>query len=169
MESIDWVQICFRWLHIGGVIILVGGTFFLVALLAPVATKLPAEEHNQLREGLIRRWKIVVHVGITVILLSGLVALIKFAPTATTAWHMLMGIKFLLAMVVFFIASALVGRSKGLEPIRKHRKFWMPLNLAVAAIIIMIAGTLRFLPSKQAAADPARPNRPLPVAQPVVH
>lgn len=169
MESIDWVQICFRWLHIGGVVILVGGTFFLFAMLAPAAKGLSPEEHNSLRERLLNRWKWVVHIGITVILLSGLAALIKFAPQATSLWHMLMGIKFLFAMVVFFIASALVGRSKGLEPIRQQRRFWLPFNLVVAAMIIMIAGVLRFLPSKPPASD-ARPARAVvePSASPAV-
>ena len=58
-------------------------------------------------------------------------------------YHSLMGSKIILAMVVFFLASALTGRAKGLQGLRQKAGFWLGVNLALAAVIIAIAGYLK--------------------------
>ena len=41
------------------------------------------------------------------------------------AYHGLMGTKIILAFIVFFLASVLVGRSARFEPLRRDRKKWL--------------------------------------------
>ena len=60
-----------------------------------------------------------------------------------TLYHALLGTKMLLALVVFFIASALVGRSEKMEPIRKQKDKWIKVLILLAAIIVAISGFVK--------------------------
>jgi hypothetical protein len=59
------------------------------------------------------------------------------------AYHMLIGIKMLLAFIVFFFASALVGRSAGLQGFRDSREKWLRVLCLLAVVIVAISGTLK--------------------------
>jgi uncharacterized membrane protein len=158
VSEIDLVRVLFRWMHIGSVIVLVGGAVFQRFFVMPAATSLPEAEHQALKDRVLARWRILVHVLITLILISGFYNLIKMAREVTSTWHMLIGVKILLALVVFFIASALVGRSKGLQPIRDQAFLWLGVNVALAAAIVMISGVLRYLPPKASAQREDQPS-----------
>src|ERR1700728_4877480 len=124
MSAVEILNILSRWIHIGTAIVIVGGTVFLRFVLLPVAEGLPQAEHDQLRAGVMGRWKKFVMVGITLFLLSGffnylVVSVPKHRGDKT--YHMLMGIKIVLALIVFFFASVLVGRSPRFEPMRQAR------------------------------------------------
>lgn len=69
-------------------------------------------------------------------------------------YHVLFGVKFLLSLVVFFIASALVGRSPALAAIRKNARVWLTVNLMLVVAVICIAGVMRV------ARDTLPPERP---------
>ncbi|MDX1961498.1 MAG: hypothetical protein SFX18_00005, partial [Pirellulales bacterium] len=58
-------------------------------------------------------------------------------------YHSLFGLKFLLALGIFFIASALAGRSAGLQKIRDQAPFWLNVNLALILAVVVISGLLR--------------------------
>jgi hypothetical protein len=58
-------------------------------------------------------------------------------------YHMLFGIKFLLAMVVFTVASLLAGKTALADKLRASAKFWMSLNILLAVLIVCISGILR--------------------------
>ncbi|QDU59683.1 hypothetical protein Pan216_05150 [Planctomycetes bacterium Pan216] len=149
MDQINWLTVLARWTHIGSVIVLVGGVVFTRFVLIPAATvALSDEQHDKLRSLVVGRWKMFVHTLIALIFISGIYNVIILAPQRTPVWHMLFGLKFLLAMGVFFIASAMVGRSKGMQGMRDNPLFWLGLNCGLAAVIVMISGVLRSLPPK---------------------
>ena len=158
MQEVDWLQVVFRWMHIGSVIVLVGGAFFMRFVLMPSAKELPDEAHATLRGRVLGRWKKLVGILIGLILISGFYNLIKTVKTVDTLWHMLIGVKILLALAVFFIASALVGSSKGLQPIRDKMPLWLALNIALATTIVLISGLLRYLPRKPATELAGQPS-----------
>jgi hypothetical protein len=58
-------------------------------------------------------------------------------------YQMLFGIKFLLALAIFALASILAGRSPGTQRIRDNAKFWLNVNLAMALAVIAISGIMR--------------------------
>lgn len=143
----DWAALVSRWLHVGSVIMLVGGSAFLLLVLAPAADKLGEAERNALRDNLMARGRKFVHSLVGLILLSG--AYNFYARMNTERpWHMLAGIKVLLGLFFLFIASALVGRSKGLQKIRDDWRFWLKINLIVAVVAVMLSGYMRFLQTK---------------------
>ena len=49
----------------------------------------------------------------------------------------------MLAFGIFFLASALVGRSKSFEGMRKNAKLWQLVIIILAAIIVGISGYLK--------------------------
>jgi uncharacterized membrane protein len=139
----DAISILSRWIHIGTAIVLVGGTVFLRFVLAPVAAQLSDAEHQKLREGVLSRWKKFVHGGIVLFIVSGFYNyLVVQAPhhRGDGKYHALIGTKILIAFGIFFIASALAGRSKAFDGMRKNAKFWQLVIVLLAALIVGISG-----------------------------
>ena len=139
----EMAAILSRWIHIGTAIVLVGGTVFLRFVLSPAAAQLAETEHAKLKELVMKSWKKYVHGGILLFLISGLYNyLVVQAPLhkGDKLYHALMGIKIILALAVFFLGSALVGRSKSFEGMRKNSKFWQLVMILVSALIVGISG-----------------------------
>lgn len=139
----DWIAIISRWTHIGTAIVLVGGTFFLRFVVTPAAAQLVDSEHTKLKMLVAGTWKKFVHVGIVLFMASGFYNYIVVgAPMhrGDRLYHPLIGTKILLSMVIFFIASALVGRSKSFEAMRQKSKLWQTILLLLASVVVGISG-----------------------------
>lgn len=139
----DWFAIISRWTHVGTAIVLVGGIFFQRFVLVPVASHLPDAEQTRLTSLVMAAWKKFIHVGIVLFLVSGFYNyLIVAAPLhkGNKLYHPLIGTKILLALGMFFIASALVGKAKAFESMRRSASFWQTVVLLLAAIIVGISG-----------------------------
>jgi len=150
-----------RIVHIGTAIVAVGGTVFMRFILMPAASAaLSQADHDGLRARILGSWKKVIHGAILLFLLSGAVNYGRVIAQRTHSgdglYHGLMGTKILLAFAIFFIASALVGKSPAFASIRSNAKKWLTVNVLLAAVIVMISGTLRFRPE--------RPRLPIPAA-----
>jgi hypothetical protein len=68
-------------------------------------------------------------------------------------YHPLIGTKILLAFVVFFLASALVGRSAGTQKFRDQSGKWMTVVVVLSAVIVAISGFIKVRPLPGAAAQ----------------
>jgi uncharacterized membrane protein len=142
MDSAQLVEVLSRWIHVGAAIVLLGGSTFIRFILLPEAERLPTEQHDQLRQGILVRWKRFVMAGITLLLVTGFYNYLSresFPPR----YHMLMGIKILLALGVFFLGSALTGRSAGLAAIRQNARTWLLVLIVLATLVVAIAGYLK--------------------------
>jgi hypothetical protein len=62
-----------------------------------------------------------------------------------TRYHALFGAKFLLALVAFYFASALVGRGQGTQWIRNDRAKWLSVTLGLTLAVVMLSGWMRQL------------------------
>lgn len=132
-----------RWIHVGTAIVLVGGTCFMRFVLLPAARRtLSDESHELLREAVRDRWKRFVHLGIALLLISGFYNYIKAMPghKGVPLYHALIGTKILLALAVFFLGSALVGRSPAFAKMREFPRPWLMLILLLSAAIVGISG-----------------------------
>lgn len=149
MDSMLWVDSLFRWMHVGTAIVLVGGTVFMRFVLMPSAASLSEEEHEKLRAPLIGRWKLFVHIGILLLLVSGLYNYIMVMipkHRGDGLYHGLLGTKMILAFVIFFLASVLVGRASAFEKMRQDRKKWLFVIIILATIIVLISGFVKVRP-----------------------
>lgn len=142
MFAIDVIS---RIVHVATAITLVGGSIFTLCVLLPAAKALSAEAHDALASAINGRWKRFVHLGILLFLVTGFynyfnaMALHK----GDGLYHALLGTKMLLAFVVFFIASALVGRSAKLEPMRKAKAKWLSMMVLFGLVIVGISGFVK--------------------------
>ena len=142
----DWIAITSRWIHVGTAVVLVGGLVFLRFVLGPAAAQLPEEAHAKLKGLVLAKWKKFIHGGIALFVLSGFYNyLVIQAPLhkGDKLYHALMGTKILLALAVFFLSSALIGRSKAFAGMRTNPKLWQGIIIALAALIIGISGFVK--------------------------
>jgi uncharacterized membrane protein len=148
MQFIEWVALLSRWAHILCVVIAVGGAVFSRFVLLPAAEEsLSVEDHGRLRAAAMGRWRKIVHACIVLLLLSGgfnfYLALRDKVPPMP--YHALFGVKFLLALVVFFLASALAGSKPGFAALRARGKKWLGVLVGSAVVVILLSGVLRAL------------------------
>jgi hypothetical protein len=154
-----------RWLHIGSAMLAIGAPFFVRFALMPAAgSVLDEAAQEKLRERINARWRHVVYVLITLFLISGLYTFLvpvriaatgplvsarwrDFSPEDKRLYHMIFGIKMLCALGIFFLASALAGRTATFAPIRRRARTWVGVLLVLAAILVVCSTMLRFLPN----------------------
>ncbi len=136
------VDIVSRILHVLTAIMLLGGSVFMLLVLIPSAKALPEEPHNQLAAAVTGRWKRFVHLGVLLLLVTGLYNYVRAVSLhkGDSLYHALLGTKMLLALGIFFIAAALVGRSKSLQRIRDHRKKWLSIAVLMGVAVVAISG-----------------------------
>lgn len=134
-----------RWAHILGAITLMGGAIFMRFALVPAAKTLADDAHAQLRAEVRKRWSKVVMLAIAVLLISGLVNFVLLTQQykLEKPYHMFFGIKFLLALPIFYIASLLTGRSAAADRMRQNATLWLNVNLVLATAVVCIGGFLK--------------------------
>lgn len=143
------VPLISRWLHIFGAIFLLGGAFYLRAVLMPAANEsLDGETHEKLRQSVMGRWRKIMPILFTLLILSGVynfVMVTRFEHDGQPQYHMLFGIKFLLAMAVFALASMLAGTKSVSQKLQKNSKLWLGITIAMGVIIVMLAGYMKMM------------------------
>ena len=130
-------------------------------VLLPSAKTLPEEPHEQLANEVGGRWKRVVHLGVLLLLVSGLYNYFRAmgSHNGDSLYHALLGIKMLLALAVFFLASALVGKSPKLQPIRDARGKWIRVVVLLGCVIVAISGFVKVRGAPTPPTDVAPANR----------
>ncbi len=153
----DPLLLLLRWMHIFGAVLLVGGLCFSRFALLPALADTEEDSREKLQERIRRKWLPWVIIAITLLLVSGLANFLLFNSTVTsqgwgngewmkqTSYHTIFGVKFLLALLVFYFASGLVGRGSGTAWIRSDRARWLGVTLGLAVAIIILSGWLRNL------------------------
>lgn len=142
----DPIQIVSRILHVLAAILLLGGGMFKLFVIIPSVTELGDEDRRALRERFLKRWRYLVATGIALLIFTGFYNFIFVSiplHKGDALYHALMGTKILLAFLVFFLASALAGRSAKLEFIRSNAKTWLTVTVLISTVIVAIAGFLK--------------------------
>jgi hypothetical protein len=136
-------RVASRIVHILCALILGGGLFYMRLVLSPAGPQACFGE----RRAVWARWV----GGATLLLLaSGLFNFVVILGQVKEAggklppsYHMLFGVKFLLGLLVMFIAAILAGKTTAADRFRGNMGAW--LNIAVAAVvaIVIIGAVLR--------------------------
>lgn len=146
MTSDIVLTVVMRWVHILSAIVAVGGMLFIRVVLMPaVRESLTEEQHAVLRDRVMARWRRIIAVTIGLLLLTGIYNFVVLSVPKgkeASSYHLIFGIKFILAFAVFFLASALTGRSPALAGIRAKAGFWLTLNATLAIIVVLLATVL---------------------------
>jgi hypothetical protein len=137
------VRVISRIIHILCAIILGGGLFYMRSILAPSGAAACFAD----RRGVWARW---AGVATFLLLASGLynyVTIVRAAKDAghalPSSYHMLFGIKFLLALSVFFIAAILAGRTSAADRFRANMGRWLKIAWTAIMAIVVIGALLR--------------------------
>src|SRR5262245_21234685 len=138
-------NLLFRWMHILAAITAVGGTIFARAVVMPALAELPSDHRATLHAAMRARWSKIVAAAIALLLASGLYnfAMIIVHYQVPRWYHPVFGVKFLLALVIFMIASLLVGKTAAAEQLRRNQRLWMNVNIALAVTVVVLSGILR--------------------------
>jgi uncharacterized membrane protein len=144
------LQVVLRWMHIVPAVVAGGASIFARFALLPALSTLPDAERGRLREAIDRRWRLVVAACIGLLLVSGIANFALYQAPAhkgQALYQALFGVKFLAALVVFFLASALSGRSPALAGIRANARLYAGIAAALVLLILLISGVLRNIPT----------------------
>ncbi|NCA11520.1 hypothetical protein EBR56_06890 [bacterium] len=158
MSPDEIISLLLRWAHVLAAIAALGGLAFARFGLVPALAEFDAATQERIHAAIRRRWLPWVIGAITVLVASGFANFlifngrVKAAPEfwgATwmrdTSYHALFGAKFLIAMVMFYFASALVGRGAGTQWVRNDRARWLSVTLVLGLAVVLISGWLRQL------------------------
>jgi len=155
--SMDPVTLALRWAHVLAAIVAMGSLVFARFALVPTLDEVEGDVRDRIHEGIRRRWLPWVIGAITVLLASGLANFLLFNARVKeegwaggewmrmTNYHALFGAKFLLAMVAFYFASALVGRGAGTQWVRNSRAKWLSVTLGLTVAVVLLSGWMRQL------------------------
>ena len=134
----DAIYVVMRWLHISSVATLVGGMIFGRLVMVEAAEGLSPDS----REGLLDRaatlYRPLVFAAMTGLLISGSYQVLTI-PGHRAIYHMLLGVKLLLAMHVFAVAILIV------RPHNKRRGRMMAGAAFSGLAIIAISAYLRHI------------------------
>ncbi len=153
----DPVTLALRWAHVLAAIVAMGGLVFARYGLLPALAEVDEATRERIHDRIRRSWLPWVIGAITVLLASGLANFLLFNARVkaegwanggwmrATSYHALFGAKFLLALVVFYFASGLVGRGAGTQWIRDDRRKWLSVTLGLALAVVLLSGWMRQL------------------------
>jgi uncharacterized membrane protein len=145
MDVMDLVRLVFRWLHILPAVILLGGVFFMRLAVWPALPQLKEDEGQRIQDAFRGKWAMWVGISAGLLLLSGIVntVLILKEYKVDPIYHGMLLLKILLALAIIYIASMLSGRSGAADRFRQRSRMWLNVNMALAIILILVAGVMR--------------------------
>lgn len=164
----DPTLLLLRWAHVLAAIVAMGGLVFARFALLPALSELDESTRDRVHDRIRRHWLPWVIGAITLLLASGLANFLLFNARVKgeewaggqwmreTNYHALFGAKFLMALVAFYLASALVGRGAGTQWVRNDRAKWLSVTLGLTLGVVLLSGWMRQLhtgPNMMAAGD----------------
>jgi len=153
MTPLFWTLLFLRYLHILGAIALMGGTIFAYFAAGPGLEGLSDDQRIQAHAAIRSRWNKFVMISTAALLISGLINMILYPiffefHEMKAAYNIWTGVKFLLALPIFFFAALLTGRSALAQKIQANGRTYMAINLVLALSMVLIGGALRFVDRK---------------------
>jgi len=141
----DWLMLTSRVLHIMGAIIIVGGLFYLWAVVKQGATSGAATSVDQFFGGQRATWAKWVGITSGLLLATGLWNFVQMVKTyeIATSYHMMGGIKILLSLVFMALAALLAGRTAVADTIRQKWRMWLSVTLILGILIVVVGGVMR--------------------------
>jgi uncharacterized membrane protein len=157
MTPLYWTLLVLRYLHILSAITLMGGTIFAYFAVVPGLEVLSADDRAKAHAAIRGRWNKFVMLTTALLLISGIANMILYPRNfdlgdMRTTYAMWSGIKFMLALPIFFFAALLAGRSSLAQKIQQNARTYMALNLVLALSMVIIGGALRFIDRQPKAA-----------------
>lgn len=144
-----------QWIHVGSVVLMIGGFFFLRAVLLPIANR--SSDPAALISAALRRFSGIVWTALLTVFISGLYNFISFFRTARadaavdpiasdySLYIFVLGIKFFIVFLIFTLAIFLTFPYPVFEVYQKKPAPWLNLTVILGLIVIFLSAYLRRL------------------------
>ncbi|RKU30441.1 hypothetical protein C6497_04455 [Candidatus Poribacteria bacterium] len=141
-----------QWVHVGSVVLLIGGFFFLRIVLIPIANH--HTDPNTLISSALRRFSGVVWCTLLTVLFSGVYNVISFFRTARATaadsivsdyslYILILAVKFFIVFLIYTLAIILTFPYPVFEVFQKKPSPWLNLIISLGLIIIFLSAYLR--------------------------
>jgi uncharacterized membrane protein len=151
----ELIMLVSRILHVLGAIILVGGLFYLFAVVTPASTlpsrEGPGEGSNSVDHffgGRRATWAKWIGIASLFLLATGLwnfVSMVK-ANQLHFTYHILGTVKILLGLVLMMLAALLAGRTAAADSLRRKWRTWLTLTLLIGILTVAVGSVMRTYP-----------------------
>ncbi len=135
-----------RWIHLLCAVMVVGSILFYRLAVVPAAKQsFDGEMPENFKFNLMKKWKLYLHTSIILFLMSGMYYYLKVGRHMVpddSKYHMLFGIKFLLALATFALYIILTSTMRWSEGLRDKAILWRLLIVLITAIVL-IGGVMR--------------------------
>jgi uncharacterized membrane protein len=147
-DGMYWLLLASRVLHVLGAIILVGGLFYLRMVIAPTVSAATKPTTDAWFGGRRASWAKWVGIAALVLIATGLFNYFEIvkANDVVASYHMMLGIKIIVALVLIFLASLLAGRTAMAVQLRGKMKFWLSVCLLIGILTVILGSVLRSYP-----------------------
>ncbi len=149
LDSMYWIMLLSRVLHILGAIVLVGGLFYVRMIISPVDVPPGASSVDRLFGGRRAAWAKWVGIATALLLITGIwnyLQIINQHERMPPGYHAVAGIKILAAFALFLLAALLAGRTPAAEAIRQNWRRWLSVCLLLGITAVVLGSVLRSFP-----------------------
>lgn len=147
-----FVKPLIQWVHVGSVVLMIGGFFFFRVVLIPIANRL--SDPDPLISSALRRFSGVVWCALLTVLISGLYNVITFFRAARklaaesiapdySHYILILGIKFFIVFLIYTLAVILTFPYPVFEVFQKKPSPWLNLIIILGFFIIFLSAYLR--------------------------
>ncbi|MCL6473495.1 MAG: hypothetical protein K6U75_00380 [Firmicutes bacterium] len=164
----DWGDLLVKWVHVLSIVTVVGFTLFQYLVLQPILRRSEGVS-DDLVKAVQRRSGIVIGVAWVLIWVTGIYNLVVVIPTVKPNYHMVLGAKILLVLVLFFISTALSHPSLAFEGIQRNRARWVAFAAWLGILIVVLSASMNMMRLKGVALKElpaAAPAQEMPATTP---
>ena len=140
----DWGDMVVKWVHVLSIVTVVGSTLFQYLVLQPILRRSEGVS-DELVKAVQRRSGIVMGVAWVLIWVTGIYNLVVVIPTVKPNYHMVLGAKILLVLVLFFISTALSHPSLAFEGIQRNRARWVAFAAWLGILVVVLSATMNMM------------------------
>jgi uncharacterized membrane protein len=151
------LELVMRILHIFGATLLVGAVAVMLLSLWPVIARMEEQPRRELFDAVRPRWAMLVGIGTGLLLISGLynTAMISIKYQLDPSYHLLLGVKIVLGLVVFVLAALVSGRSGLAKKMQAKLSTWLAVTLLLAVATLAVGAHMKSLDRKSKPKDSA--------------
>ncbi|MFQ5915696.1 MAG: hypothetical protein ACE5JS_21195 [Nitrospinota bacterium] len=129
-----------KFLHVAAAGITFGGVVVMLWALMPSLGKVDSQAAATLTDLVGRRFRWMIWTVIVFLLGTGIwmIVLVFTVGVPGPLYHIILGVKILLALVIFAIALGITVPAKGLESMRQSRRRWMIIEVHLIVVVFFL-------------------------------
>lgn len=133
----EWLDTLMQWLHLMAAVTLLGAVIHIRLVLMPSLAGLQTEMRNKLVTQMIGRKRPLAFAAMLVLVGTGLYNYVTRMVGRPPAYHMILGVKLLLALHVFTVVILLLV-PPGVNPSRDARRPRLMMGAAISGLLILL-------------------------------